>query len=249
MTQTFKYILVGGASALIGAVSGYIFCKKQLQNKFEEELTKTIDEELKCIRKSREDSKTESVRSSKKERSIDYLRDTKDIVNGMFPNMTFNDYQWLLLKETLYQSYKEGEEISYNELKNRFEYTIASFESPPEDIPEEDLGESYEDSDCVDEVQAVMDGYSNQPPRVISEDEYSSLPPYFEFLTYKYFEDDVLLDDGEEIVDDIEGLVGDALIHFGADDNVFVLNGNYGFAIEIIRMHTSYAAWNGIIRR
>ncbi len=60
-------------------------------------------------------------------------------------------------------------------------------------------------------------------PYVISPEEFGEFENY-EKISLTYYADGVLADDIDEIVDDIEGVVGDALDHFGEyeDDSVFV---------------------------
>ncbi len=71
-----------------------------------------------------------------------------------------------------------------------------------------------------EEDQTVKDGYS---PYVISPDEFGEFEEY-EKISLTYYADGVLADDNDEIVDDVEDIVGDALNHFGEyeDDSVFV---------------------------
>lgn len=234
MNRTFTYILVGGASALIGGLAGYFFCKKQFQDKFDDALSDAINEELGKIRRNKTREKTVDFDIHKNE----FRKEAKELFQITFPDRELNPYQEVLISTCLEECYANS--LDSLETEEKLNELFASFESPPEDIPEEDLGESYED-----DAQAVMDDYASQPPQVISQEEYAALPPYFEFLTYKYFEDDVLVDDGEEIITDIEGIVGDALEYFNSDDSIYVINGQHGTAIEIIRMNSTYAAWIG----
>ncbi len=71
-----------------------------------------------------------------------------------------------------------------------------------------------------EEEQTVKDGYS---PYVISPDEFGEFEEY-EKISLTYYADGVLADDNDEVVDDVEDIIGDALNHFGEyeDDSVFV---------------------------
>lgn len=63
----------------------------------------------------------------------------------------------------------------------------------------------------------------DKEPYVIAPEEFGEFEDY-EKISLTYYADGVLADDGDEIVDDVEETVGDALWHFGEyeDDSVFV---------------------------
>ena len=75
----------------------------------------------------------------------------------------------------------------------------------------------------------------------ITRDEYDESD--FVGLTYAYFnEDDILLDEGDDVVDKPEELVGDMLSHFDNRQEVmYVRNNALGIDFEIIRRFSSYA--------
>lgn len=252
MNKTLSYVIVGGASALIGAVAGYIFCKKRMQSLFDQQLAERINEEISSIRESRKPKKGEEpqTKDAKNDSRISDEQIKQLIETTLDCDITdFNPYRYALLAAEIQRCFDEGRS-SVDEIEEAIVNLIATFDSPPDDdeecnpdIDEEDLGVS-------EEPQMVMEVYAEEPPHVIPLSDYRNLPPYFEFLTFHYFEeDDVLLDDGDEIVDDIEGIVGDALVHFDEEEDdgdcVYVINGQMGNAIEIVRLHSSYADWCG----
>lgn len=253
MNKTLSYVIVGGASALIGAVAGYIFCKKRMQNLFDQQLADRINEEITSIRESRKSKTEENQPEVEEERPASQINDEqiKQLIETTLDcDITdFNPYRYALLSAEIQKCFEKGR-ASVDEIEEAIANVIATFDSPPDDdeecnpdIDEEDLGVS-------EEPQTVMDTYAEEPPHVIPLSDYRNLPPYFEFLTFHYFEeDDVLLDDGDEIVDDIDGTVGDALVHFDEEEDdgdcVYVINGQMGNAIEIVRLHSSYADWSG----
>lgn len=74
--------------------------------------------------------------------------------------------------------------------------------------------------------QAGYDAYGNGSgacPYVITPDEFGEFGDY-ETVSLTWYADEVLADDDDEIVEDAEDIVGDALEHFGEyeDDTVFV---------------------------
>lgn len=80
-------------------------------------------------------------------------------------------------------------------------------------------------------------------PYVISPDEFGEMPDY-ENISLTYYADGVLADDQDEIVDDIEEIVGsESLNHFGEyeDDSVFVRNDAKRCDYEILLDQQNYS--------
>lgn len=79
-------------------------------------------------------------------------------------------------------------------------------------------------------------------PYVISPDEFGQDESY-ETISLTYYADGVLADDDDEMVEDVENLVGfDSLNHFGEyeDDSVFVRNDRLKCDYEILLDHRKY---------
>lgn len=286
MNKAFTYILVGGASALAGAVAGYIFCKKELQHRFDKELEDAINEEISAIRKRNKRPAGEEKDESTSDRMVDgiqaglpivkqaarkvaestlaaakealgvvspskeFIAHAEDLIRNEFPDESLNGYRVMTVASAMAQWMDEG--LTDDEATERLNELMASFEYPTED----DEDPNVDEDDIEDEdPQAVMEEYMDKPPEIVSEHDYRRLPPYFDFVTFHYYEeDDVLTDDKDMVVDDVDRVVGDALTHFGPeaaemndgdDDVVYVVNGDYGLAIEIERIHSSYEAWLG----
>lgn len=80
-------------------------------------------------------------------------------------------------------------------------------------------------------------------PYVISPDEFGDYPDY-ETISLTYYNDKVLTDEYNEIVDDIDDLIGeDSLNHFGEyeDDSVFVRNDSLKVDYEILLDSANYS--------
>lgn len=252
MNKAFTYILVGGASALAGAIAGYIFCKKELQHRFDKELEDAINEEISSIR-NRNESRCENKDTQQKpvpHVKEDFMAYAENLIRNEFPDENLNDYRVMTVASAMAHWMDEG--LTEDKATERLNELMASFEYPTED----DEDPNVDEDDIEDEdPQAVMEEYMDKPPEIVSEHDYRRLPPYFDFVTFHYYEeDDVLTDDKDMVVDDVDRVVGDALNHFGYDaaemnngddDVVYVVNGDYGLAIEIERIHSSYEAWLG----
>lgn len=79
-------------------------------------------------------------------------------------------------------------------------------------------------------------------PYVIPPEEFGELDGY-ETISLTYYADDYLTDDMDELVDDVEDVVGyDSLEHFGEyeDDSVFVRNDAKRCDYEILRVEKNY---------
>ena len=78
---------------------------------------------------------------------------------------------------------------------------------------------------------------------VISMEEFMNDTSGYDRLTINYYEeDDTLADENEEIITNIENLVGDEALYFEDNENVaYVRNNKIGALLEILLVHGSYA--------
>lgn len=87
------------------------------------------------------------------------------------------------------------------------------------------------------------DAMSEDKPYIIPPDEYGELDDY-ECVSLTYYSDEILADDMDELVDDVEAIVGkDSLEHFGEyeDDSVFVRNDALKADYEILLDNRKYS--------
>ena len=90
------------------------------------------------------------------------------------------------------------------------------------------------------EVQELID--EAEKPYVISPDEFGELYDY-ENISLTYYADKVLADDNDELVEDVDDVVGfESLSHFGEyePDSVFVRNDRLKADYEILMDHRNY---------
>jgi len=98
-------------------------------------------------------------------------------------------------------------------------------------------------SDMVDEKTEEEESMSVDKPYVIAPEEFGELDDY-ETISLIYYADHVLADDNDEIVEDIENVVGfDSLNSFGEyeDDSVFVRNDRLKCDYEILLDQRRYS--------
>ena len=105
-------------------------------------------------------------------------------------------------------------------------------------------------SDMVDEKpeEVKEESMSIDKPYVIAPEEFGDLDDY-ETISLTYYADQILADDNDEIVDDVEDVVGfDSLNSFGEyeDDSVFVRNDRLKCDYEILLDQRKYSS---VIRR
>lgn len=87
--------------------------------------------------------------------------------------------------------------------------------------------------------------HKNDPPKIISDEEYGMLAPNIDIQTlYFYMYDETLVDDNDEIINDPSVLIGDALDVSDFIDNdetmLFVINPGIDTAYEIQKVYGSY---------
>lgn len=94
---------------------------------------------------------------------------------------------------------------------------------------------SKEESDVMSKVDEI--------PFVIPPEEFGEIEEY-DKISLTYYADHILADDGDEIIEDVEGTVGwDSLNHFGEyeDDSVFVRNHRLKVDYEILLDQRDYS--------
>jgi len=95
-------------------------------------------------------------------------------------------------------------------------------------------GETEDNSEEKEETESMEDDMAY----VISAEEFGEYDEY-ESITLSYYADGVLTDEADEIIDDVEDIIGsDALTHFGEDpddpDSVYVRNDRLKADYEIL---------------
>lgn len=145
---------------------------------------------------------------------------------------------------------KEVEKIrkEYNEYdnltKNYTSYSKNKTEESIEDVEYEEVCENDEDGVELDEIERASD---YDKPYIIEPQEFGALDGY-SLITLYHYSDNVLADDCDELVEDLDDVVGeDYASHFGEyeDDCVYVRNDRLKADYEICRDLRKYSdvAW------
>lgn len=240
MNKTTLSIIVGSASAMVGAVAGYFVAVKYLDVKYSTIYEEKLNTELSNIRKAQQ---KQEERRNKDSVSIS-RKDLKEL--GIVPS----DERPIEITETEYHKIRrEAEKPSEEEL-------YQSLDSD-KDVELDADGDPIDPSEVADEYwMDTPDFWDDKPATIISLDEYRDLSPSLDRVTFHYYdEDDTLVDDGDQIVDDITHIIGEALTKFGPEaaaladgdeDAVYVVNGQMNLAIEVVRLHQSYESYMGV---
>lgn len=126
------------------------------------------------------------------------------------------------------------------------------------DAPQQAELRKVEEKPDISEYEALMEkeGYTNysgmgkeerasmeSKPYVISPEEFGEFEDY-EKISLTYYMDQILADENDELVEDVEGVVGfESLTHFGEyeDDSVFVRNDRLKCDYEILLDQRTYS--------
>lgn len=116
-----------------------------------------------------------------------------------------------------------------------------------DELPENLEKEPEEDDEDTDDAGGTEEDSERkaptyEPPHVISDEEFNSGAQHHDKISlYFYTEDEVVCDENEEIVSDVEGVLGEDLVNeFDTQNMVWVRNDSLGIDYEIVAIHKSY---------
>lgn len=123
-----------------------------------------------------------------------------------------------------------------------------SYVDPREQEHEGDIGTTLPESSSgadVDEFFKEHQKKKGRKPRIISVEEAANLPEYIDAMTWFYYAtNDVMVDEDEEIIEDPERYIGDALTKYDFANNdekrIFVMNYELDTCFEIMKILGSY---------
>lgn len=237
MTNKDVAIFVGGAIA--GAVGGVLgtmgYFKKKYEKIANDQITEIEEYYSEKISKNyiRED-----------DAEINPVDDNRDSSNTGRENGVLSEEERSAIKEKLLDNYARtsNNATNYSQISTeRFIAKREEAENEAEDNNDEPVTMTQEEI-ADDEHKKNFD----KPPRILSLDEYSNLPPYIDTQTlYFYFDNMVVTDDNDEVVDDYERLVGDCLDKGGFVNShdemlLFVMNYQLDTAYEIQKVMAKY---------
>lgn len=215
-----------------GAATGALICFALLKEKYEA----LANEEIKNMK--------------------DYYQKEMENIDDAYEEELDNLINTLNSAETIYRTYNMNKDIDeHNKREEKKTYVDYVKKYSPEeiikdkyyDMPYPDvIDEDYHDEDDGPPEDPPENDLQYEEPFVISREEFDEGYPHFDKITITYYEnDDVLADEQDEVIPDIEAVVGyDSLGRFGdmSDDDcvVYVRNGRLGADYEIVLAQESY---------
>lgn len=118
----------------------------------------------------------------------------------------------------------------------------------PEDVDaDEDYMSEAQTREEIEEEE-MFDEYQNnrgRRPKIISLDDYSSLPGNVDTgVLYYHRYDAVLVDEADEVIDEPERLIGDSLTKYGWDESeesrMYVMNYDMNTAFEVVKVEGAF---------
>lgn len=147
------------------------------------------------------------------------------------------------VKEVYKAKYEGASRISFEHIDTPVEITGLSEVNGAQIAYYKQIAD-YTNDEAVIEVEQ---GEDRIEPYVITPEEYGDMEGY-ERRALTYYADNVLADENEDVINEPENLIGDALEHFGehADFAVYVRDENNECDYEILKHDETYADVNGV---
>lgn len=237
MNKKFIYILSGMVvGGCIGSVCSFLYLKKS----FEEDEKKLNDDIEKY--------KSNMCNACKMRETIvnSILKADTDAYNGVLEDANNTKET---RKKVNYSSMTNGsnKEVAnmYNNLASQTVNDIYG-RLAEEEHPEDDEPVSEDMDDIVNAEDFEKEKKIGPGPKIIKASEYGEDPKLDCKQLIYYTDDETLATEEDEIVDDISGLIGDALTKYGfinndGEDSIYVRNERRGTDYEIIKVHGSYS--------
>jgi hypothetical protein len=227
-TNTFKYVTIFVVGAAVGALATYKVVKTKYEQIAQEEINS-----VKEVFSKRQLPNTSGCVG-------DMISGLEDIINTSLKNVAkqakekpeITKYASIIQKS----GYTDYTKINPSTVSQEPEYD----ESDAEDEDEQDEENDYTIRD-VHQIPPVLK--PGERPYVISPDEFGEFDDY-EQIGLNYFSDKVLTYDDDELIDDVDDIVGcDSLSRFGdyEDDSIFVRNDRLKCDYEILLDHRKYS--------
>lgn len=241
MNKKFIYILSGMVlGGCIGSICSFLYLKKG----FEEDEKKLNDDVEKYKRNMCKTCKTR-----------------EKIVNAINAEVEadFEAHQVAVLDE-INKTNKTGKKVDYSAMANGSNKEVADMYNnlasqtvndiygrlAEEEHPEDDEPADEDMDDILNAEDFEKEKKIGHGPKIIKASEYGEDPKLDCKQLIYYTDDETLATEEDEIVDDISGLIGDALTKYGfinnnEEDSIYVRNECRGTDYEIIKVHGSYS--------
>lgn len=224
---------------ILGAGAGFLVAKKVLEEKY----AKIAQEEIDSVKETYEVMREKVLHPSKKGKTLEdtIQREAADRATKVMNN----------LGATLSRSSLDGTRTNqYDQVKRNYNI-VGSGQMPIDHVePEGAPDDEDEDEEPLTDAAGMTEQdhlditkVNRTEPYVIEEAEYSTGFDHHDKLSLYYYRwDDVLCEENEEVIDDIDGVVGFAAITvLDTQDMVWVRNERLAADYEIIGLKKSFA--------
>jgi len=232
--MNYKLIISHIVAVAVGVGLGYILTKKHIEASCEA----ILQEELDSIKAAFEASRSRSMSKEDAEKIsnvnvIDHPSNPSGILNRS--SLDNNPY------EQAKRKYKLGG-IDFSNTQ-RIEPDGAPDEDEEDPDDELDDGELRDDAGKTEKEMMDLTKINRTRPYLIDDREYSEEFDHHDKVSLYYYRiDDVLTEENEEIIDNVDGIVGyDALSALDMQTTVWVRNEPLGIDYEIIGINKTYA--------
>lgn len=244
-----KNVIVPILAFLAGAGASFLVTKSLLEKKY----AAIAEDEIASVKEAFERAKQrnqEAVKVKKNEKT----KTAKAEVKGQPKTDEKINPDKILTRTSLDDDPYEQAKRDYHKIshagRTKPEVTEKKDEEAAED-PDPDDEESEEDEDdCVrddagmsEEDMRNLTRVDRASPYIITDEEYADEFPHHDKVSLYYYRvDDVLTEENEEIIDDIDRIIGyQALSVLDTQTNVWVRNEPLGIDYEIMALNTSFA--------
>jgi len=240
-----KTIVLCLASFLVGAGAGFLITQKLIEKKY----AQLAEDEISSVKEAFERRRTMITNANPKMTVVD------ELVSNAKKDLGIKNPSATLTRSSLDNDPYEMAKRDYYKISAQKKEKIVEPETAPDtDIGEEDDPEDNDFPDEDDEDMLDAAGMTEQDmvdmtrvdrtqPYVISDQQYSEEFSHHDKVSLYYYRvDDVLCEENEEMVDDIESVIGyDALKILDMQTTVWVRNEPLAIDYEVIALNSSFA--------
>lgn len=243
MTNTLKYALLFLGGLALGGAGGYVSAKMVLEKHYNQKFEDAVSDMEEYFQTKDEYSRSDQVFDDDAE--VNPSPENLDRSQGVLSEDARAEIKEKLMKN--YETTSERASAYANAYKDAHPESLEGGDDISSELLREGDDESDEDMDPALKATLEHQEHKNDPPRIITSDEFDALPPHIDTQTlYFYHDDETVIDDNDDIIEDPALLVGNTLSDFIDDINnpmMFVYNPALDTAYEIQRVEGAY--YNG----
>ena len=243
MTNTLKYALFFLGGLALGGAGGYVSAKMILEKDYDRKFRDAVSDMEEYFDSKDEYARTDQVFDDDAE--VNPSPENLDRSQGVLSEDARAEIKEKLMKN--YETTSERASAYANAYKDAHPESLERGNDISSELLREETDESDEEMDPALKATLEHQEHKNDPPRIITSDEFDALPPHIDTQTlYFYHDDETVIDDNDDVIEDPALLVGNTLSDFIDDINnpmMFVYNPALDTAYEIQRVEGAY--YNG----